>query len=237
MIWPASSTPPARRSSSAALRRCNGKPRTRSSWRPSRRSRPSDRSRSTRSSSSNAPESAIASKDNGVLIVVAVEERRVRIEVGYGLEETITDGFSGDTIRQDLLPGVPQRPLRPRSGQRRFANHSPDRRVPRRSVDGCAGASSSRRTFGGSGSEFRAGHRRNRRRDHHHEHHPEDGWTLARDPAAPPRFVERVVRRRWRLRWIRRRQFRWRLRWRRVWRASVAAAAAAVAPRAAGEPH
>ena len=43
-------------------------------------------------------------KDNGVLILVAVEERRVRIEVGYGLEETITDGFSGDTIRQDLLP-------------------------------------------------------------------------------------------------------------------------------------
>ena len=43
-------------------------------------------------------------KDNGVLILVAVEERRVRIEVGYGLEESITDGFSGDTIRQDLLP-------------------------------------------------------------------------------------------------------------------------------------
>jgi uncharacterized protein len=42
--------------------------------------------------------------DNGVLIVLAVKERRVRIEVGYGLEEFITDGFSGDTIRQAMLP-------------------------------------------------------------------------------------------------------------------------------------
>jgi uncharacterized protein len=42
--------------------------------------------------------------DNGVLIVLAVSERRVRIEVGYGLEEFITDGFSGDTIRQQMLP-------------------------------------------------------------------------------------------------------------------------------------
>jgi uncharacterized protein len=43
-------------------------------------------------------------KDNGVLIVLAVKDRRVRIEVGYGLEEFVTDGFSGDTIRQVMLP-------------------------------------------------------------------------------------------------------------------------------------
>jgi uncharacterized protein len=43
-------------------------------------------------------------KDNGILIVLAVRERRVRIEVGYGLEEWITDGFAGDTIRQAMLP-------------------------------------------------------------------------------------------------------------------------------------
>ncbi len=42
--------------------------------------------------------------DNGVLVVVAIDEHRVRIEVGYGLEEFITDGFSGDTIRQAMLP-------------------------------------------------------------------------------------------------------------------------------------
>ncbi|MFI5178452.1 MAG: TPM domain-containing protein, partial [Vicinamibacterales bacterium] len=43
-------------------------------------------------------------QDNGVLIVLAVSERRVKIEVGYGLEEFVTDGFSGDTIRQQMLP-------------------------------------------------------------------------------------------------------------------------------------
>jgi uncharacterized protein len=43
-------------------------------------------------------------KDNGVLIVLAMKEKRVRIEVGYGLEGDITDGFSGDTIRQEMLP-------------------------------------------------------------------------------------------------------------------------------------
>jgi uncharacterized protein len=43
-------------------------------------------------------------KDNGVLILLAQEERRVRIEVGYDLEEFITDGYAGDVIRQQLLP-------------------------------------------------------------------------------------------------------------------------------------
>lgn len=43
-------------------------------------------------------------KDNGVLVVVAVEDRRVAIEVGYALEEFITDGFAGETIRQAITP-------------------------------------------------------------------------------------------------------------------------------------
>jgi uncharacterized protein len=47
-------------------------------------------------------------KDNGVLVLLAVKERRVRIEVGYGLEEFITDGFAGDTIRQAMLPAFRQ---------------------------------------------------------------------------------------------------------------------------------
>lgn len=42
--------------------------------------------------------------DNGALILVAVQDRKVRIEVGYGLEEFITDGYAGDTIRTYLLP-------------------------------------------------------------------------------------------------------------------------------------
>jgi uncharacterized protein len=43
-------------------------------------------------------------KDNGLLIVVAVQDRRVDVEVGYALEEFITDGFAGETIREVITP-------------------------------------------------------------------------------------------------------------------------------------
>jgi uncharacterized protein len=43
-------------------------------------------------------------KDNGALIVVAVQDRQVRVETGYDLEEFITDGFAGETIRQAMAP-------------------------------------------------------------------------------------------------------------------------------------
>jgi uncharacterized protein len=43
-------------------------------------------------------------KDNGLLIVVAVDDRRVRIEVGYDLEQFVTDGFAGETIRGSMTP-------------------------------------------------------------------------------------------------------------------------------------
>jgi uncharacterized protein len=43
-------------------------------------------------------------KDNGLLILLAVKDRQVWIEVGYGLEEFITDGFSGETSRQYMAP-------------------------------------------------------------------------------------------------------------------------------------
>lgn len=43
-------------------------------------------------------------RDNGALILVAVEERQVRIEVGYDLEEFITDGYAGETIRSVIRP-------------------------------------------------------------------------------------------------------------------------------------
>lgn len=43
-------------------------------------------------------------KENGLLVLLAVEERRVWIEVGYGLEEFITDGFAGETSRQVMVP-------------------------------------------------------------------------------------------------------------------------------------
>jgi len=43
-------------------------------------------------------------KDNGVLVVVALRERAVRIEVGYGLEPKITDADAGAIIRDDIAP-------------------------------------------------------------------------------------------------------------------------------------
>ena len=43
-------------------------------------------------------------KDNGVLILLALKERRVWVEVGYGLEEWITDGFAGEISRERMAP-------------------------------------------------------------------------------------------------------------------------------------
>jgi uncharacterized protein len=43
-------------------------------------------------------------KDNGLLILVAIKDRSVKIEVGYDLEQFITDGFSGETIREEMAP-------------------------------------------------------------------------------------------------------------------------------------
>ncbi|MEK7672690.1 MAG: TPM domain-containing protein [Patescibacteria group bacterium] len=42
--------------------------------------------------------------DNGVMLLVALEEREVRIEVGYGLEGVITDAQSGQIIDKVLVP-------------------------------------------------------------------------------------------------------------------------------------
>ena len=38
--------------------------------------------------------------DEGVLLLLAVRDRRSRLEVGYGLEPVITDGTSGELLRQ-----------------------------------------------------------------------------------------------------------------------------------------
>ncbi|PJA77985.1 MAG: methanol dehydrogenase [Nitrospirae bacterium CG_4_9_14_3_um_filter_51_5] len=42
--------------------------------------------------------------DNGVLLLVAVQERKIRIEVGYGLEGTLTDAKSSQIIRHEMVP-------------------------------------------------------------------------------------------------------------------------------------
>ena len=43
-------------------------------------------------------------KNNGVLLLVAPNEHRVRIEVGYGLEGTLTDALSKVIITNAIAP-------------------------------------------------------------------------------------------------------------------------------------
>ena len=43
-------------------------------------------------------------KNNGVLLLVAVRDRKARIEVGYGLEPVLPDVLAGRILREDLFP-------------------------------------------------------------------------------------------------------------------------------------
>jgi uncharacterized protein len=45
-----------------------------------------------------------ATKNNGVLLLIAPNEHRVRIEVGYGLEGTLTDALSNVIITSAVIP-------------------------------------------------------------------------------------------------------------------------------------
>ncbi len=45
-----------------------------------------------------------AGLDNGAIIIVVPSERRIRIEVGYGLEAVIPDGLAGRIIRERIAP-------------------------------------------------------------------------------------------------------------------------------------
>ena len=42
--------------------------------------------------------------DNGVLLLVAMKERKIRLEVGYGLEGALTDARSAQIIRSEIVP-------------------------------------------------------------------------------------------------------------------------------------
>lgn len=46
--------------------------------------------------------------DDGIILLVAPNERRVRIEVGYGLEAIIPDGLAYDIINRDITPRFKQ---------------------------------------------------------------------------------------------------------------------------------
>jgi uncharacterized protein len=43
-------------------------------------------------------------KDNGVLLLISVEDRKMRIEVGQGLEGVLTDAHSNRIIRNEMTP-------------------------------------------------------------------------------------------------------------------------------------
>jgi uncharacterized protein len=43
-------------------------------------------------------------QDNGVLLLIVIHDRKIRIEVGYGLEGTLTDAKSARIIRNEIVP-------------------------------------------------------------------------------------------------------------------------------------
>jgi uncharacterized protein len=47
-----------------------------------------------------------AQRDDGLLLLIAVGDRRARIEVGHGLEGAVTDAFSARLIRDTLGPAL-----------------------------------------------------------------------------------------------------------------------------------
>jgi uncharacterized protein len=47
-------------------------------------------------------------RNTGALLIVAPKERAVRIEVGYGLEDRLTDAFSRAIIERDITPAFRQ---------------------------------------------------------------------------------------------------------------------------------
>jgi uncharacterized protein len=47
-------------------------------------------------------------KDDGVLLFVAMDERKIRIEVGYGLEGDLTDALTSRIIRDVMVPAFRQ---------------------------------------------------------------------------------------------------------------------------------
>ncbi|UPT68084.1 MAG: TPM domain-containing protein [Sphingobacteriales bacterium JAD_PAG50586_3] len=48
-------------------------------------------------------------KNNGILILVALNDRKIDIEVGYGLEDRVTDGLAKRVIENDIKPAFKQK--------------------------------------------------------------------------------------------------------------------------------
>ena len=48
-------------------------------------------------------------KNNGLLLIVAMEDRKARVEVGYGLEPVLPDALAGRVLNQNLFPAFKQK--------------------------------------------------------------------------------------------------------------------------------
>jgi len=47
-------------------------------------------------------------EDNGVVIIVSIKDRKIRIETGYGMEGILPDSKAGEIIRYDITPWFKQ---------------------------------------------------------------------------------------------------------------------------------
>lgn len=47
-------------------------------------------------------------KDNGIVVLLAVAERKIRIHTGYGIEPDLTDAAAGRIIKEDMAPLLPR---------------------------------------------------------------------------------------------------------------------------------
>jgi uncharacterized protein len=54
-----------------------------------------------------------ADKKNGVMLLVALDDRKARIEVGYGLEPVLPDALAGRILQQQLFPAFKQQQYGP----------------------------------------------------------------------------------------------------------------------------
>ena len=80
-----------------------------------------------------------AKNDDGVLLLVAPNERKVWIATGYGAGGFLTDAMSGIIIREAILPHFKQKPARlwRRDRGRRRRDHQADEPAARRSAKEC----------------------------------------------------------------------------------------------------
>jgi uncharacterized protein len=45
-------------------------------------------------------------EDTGILLLLAMQERRIKLEIGYGLEGVIPDGLAGEILDKSVLPAL-----------------------------------------------------------------------------------------------------------------------------------